>query len=132
MWPDEPQSWQCIDLANGNGLDCRRANIRRATRSQDRANEGPKRTNTSGYKGVYWKKSHNRWVAMIGVQGKTIYLGAFASAPEAAQAYDEAAERYYGEFAWLNRDHDGPKWDQRAATSADDLAALARLAQGKD
>ena len=41
-----------IDHVNGDWRDNRIANLRIATRSQNAANSGPLRTNTSGFKGV--------------------------------------------------------------------------------
>src|SRR5262249_41749362 len=54
----------------------------------------------SGFKGV--SRHGSRWRARIQVNGKKISLGTFASPEAAAQAYDEAAKRYYGEFAKTN------------------------------
>lgn len=89
------------DHKNGNGLDNRRDNLRPATRSQ---NCGNRRTvvNKSGFKGVSWASKDKKWRARIGVSGKALFLGTFATADEAAHAYDAAALKHFGEFARLN------------------------------
>ena len=46
-------------------------------------------TNKSGYRGVCWDKSRNKWVAQIGIDCKNRGLGRFATALEAAIAYDK-------------------------------------------
>lgn len=88
------------DHRNRNGLDNRRANLREATRSENRHNQGPPRNNTSGYKGV--SRSGGRWRAQIMVDGKRRSLGRFARAEEAARVYDAAAIELHGTFAWVN------------------------------
>ena len=42
---------------------------------------------TSKYKGVYFNKRDNKWVARITINGKTKYLGSFTTEIEAHQAY---------------------------------------------
>lgn len=88
-----------VDHINGDGLDNRRENLRLADASLNNVNRGhyaPK----SGYRGVY--PACRRWVAAISVSGRNIRLGRFASAEDAARAYDVAAARHFGEFARLN------------------------------
>lgn len=61
-------------------------------------NKGLMPTNTSGYKGVFWRRDRSKWRAKIGK--KTI--GLFDSKIEAAKAYDREAKRIFGEFAKPN------------------------------
>lgn len=51
--------------------------------------------NTSGYKGVSWKKQEKKWVARIGFQGKAIHLGYFVNKQDAINARLEAEEKYF-------------------------------------
>jgi HNH endonuclease/AP2 domain-containing protein len=77
------------------------SNLRQATLQQSKWNQ-KKVNNTSGFNGVSWHKQNKRWMARIGYNDKEIYLGSFATAEEAARAYDEAAIRLFGEFARPN------------------------------
>lgn len=92
-----------VDHKNHNRLDNRRENLRVCTRSQNRQNTGSKRSSSSKYLGVSWRKAHKRWIAQIRVDGKDIFLGNFEDEKEAAKAYNKAAESYFGEFANLNQ-----------------------------
>jgi hypothetical protein len=94
--------WPLVDHVNGDGLDNRRANLRRATASQNSANIDPPSHNTSGYKGVTLYKRTGRWRGHITVDGTQRHLGYFATAEEAARAYDAAALATWGEFARPN------------------------------
>lgn len=88
-----------VDHINGDPLDNRRCNLRLATAQQNRRNMAP-RSGKSKYKGVCTFES--RWRASITVDYKTIHLGLFPTEIQAARAYNEAAIRYFGEFARLN------------------------------
>jgi hypothetical protein len=91
-----------IDHINRNPLDNRRENLRYATSANNNANKGVMKTNTSGYKGVSFYKDRQMFVAQIKVNYKSIKIGSFKTAIEAAKAYNEAAKRLFGEFAYLN------------------------------
>jgi hypothetical protein len=90
------------DHKNRNGLDNRKANLRKATRSQQGMNRRLQSNNTSGFKGVQWCKRNGKWLARIGINNKKLDLGYFNSKEAAAKAYDQAALKYFGEFAVLN------------------------------
>lgn len=94
--------WPFVDHVNGDGLDNRRANLRRATPSQNCANKGTPANNTSGFKGVSWHKATGRWRAYVGGSRDRQELGFFDDIEEAARAYDAAAIARYGEFARPN------------------------------
>lgn len=100
-----------VDHRNRDGLDNRRANLRIATRTQNRVNSRkPRRADgqpsASSLKGVYCHRRNGRWtgkwLARIGIDGKSRYLGLFASEIDAARAYDAAALEAWGEFARPN------------------------------
>jgi hypothetical protein len=88
-----------VDHRNGDTLDCRRANLRRATRLQNAKNISRRSDNTSGVRGVGWDTRRQLWRARIAVDGRRISLGHFPTLPAAARAYAKAARRYHGEFA---------------------------------
>ena len=90
------------DHINGDGLDNRRANLRRATRYQNMANQTLSRRNTSGYKGVAHYPRTPAYRATITAKGERRHLGFFSTPEEAARAYDAAARELHGEFARIN------------------------------
>jgi hypothetical protein len=93
-WPDG-----LIDHINGNKSDNRIKNLRLANFSENQLNRNRTSSNTSGHKGVSYHKHRKRWQALISVDGKNKFLGSFNTALEAADAYNEAALKYHGEFA---------------------------------
>lgn len=84
-----------------NTLDNRRENLR-VTLGQNQQNIGITKGNHSGCKGVSWHKQREKWHARIKINSKQISLGLFATRELAAQARDEAALKYHGEFAVTN------------------------------
>lgn len=91
-----------IDHINRDPMDNRKINLRPASYIQNSWNQGIRKNNTSGFKGVHKRKDQNRYRAKINVSGQQINLGSFVNPIDAAKAYDAAAREYYGEFAWLN------------------------------
>ena len=91
------------DHINHNGLDNRKANLRICSRSQNLRNQKLSKNNTSGYKGVHWKKNQRKWLSKISLNGTQLVLGLFTAKKEAAKVYNEAAKKYYGAFAYQNK-----------------------------
>lgn len=92
-----------IDHDDHDKVNNRKANLRLATQSQNMCNRSAKfPSNTSGFHGVYWHRPTEKWRATIRVNQKRIEAGAFRDKVAAAHAYDAAARRYHGQFAFLN------------------------------
>ena len=92
-----------VDHRNGDGLDCRRENLRTCLPAQNNFNRNW-RVGPSGYRGVVLRPS-GRWRAQMKVGGKTIHCGMHDTAEQAARAYDAAVNRLHGEYARLNFPH---------------------------
>jgi len=91
-----------IDHRNLKKLDNRKNNLRLCTYSQNFMNAPIRKSNTSGFKGVGWRKEMKKWRAYIGINKRFIHLGYFTDILAAARAYNEASIKYFGEFARLN------------------------------
>lgn len=91
-----------VDHINGNILDNRRENLRLCKPIQNSWNKSTPQRNTSGYKGVSYKKKQNKYYAYITVRGDIKHLGVYSDAISAAIAYNNAAKTHYGEYAKLN------------------------------
>ena len=108
-----------VDHIDKNGLNNQRDNLRLATKSTNAMNK-----NAYGeipYKGVHIRRQKQKYfhkgsgeyrysnsadsiVARIKVDGKSIYIGSgYKTIEDAALAYNEAAIKYHGEFAVLNK-----------------------------
>lgn len=93
---------EIVDHINRNTLDNRLENLRIVTNSQNRMNIIRKNIGTSIYKGVYWSKQYRCYIAQLRKDSKRYILGRFDNEMDAALAYNNAAEKMFGEYARLN------------------------------
>ena len=91
-----------IDHIDGNGLNNRRDNMRFCTNQENQMNRKKSKNCSSIFKGVYWHKPTQKWLARITINKKKRHLGYFVEEVAAAMAYDKAATEAFGEFASLN------------------------------
>lgn len=91
-----------IDHKDCNGLNNCRTNIRQASYQNNQANSRKMSKSSSVYKGVSFSKTRNKWEAYIKVNKIKINLGRFSDEREAANSYNIAAMKYFGEFARIN------------------------------
>lgn len=100
----EHLSWKevIVDHINGNTLDNRKYNLRLANHNTNQYNTKKSIKNTTGYRGVDWRKQEKKYRVRVSYNGKRITIGWFHDIREAAKAYNEAAIKYHGEFAKLN------------------------------
>lgn len=91
-----------VDHIDGNPSNNAITNLRVCSHAENQRNMKKHKDNTSGFKGVYWNKQCEKWMAKVVVDGKQKYLGLYADKIAAAKAYDAAAANIHGEFAKLN------------------------------
>jgi hypothetical protein len=92
---------QQVDHHDTDSLNDQKFNLRICTNQQNSCNK-ISRCRSSKYKGVYWSKHTNKWVAQICQNYKSESLGLFEQESEAAKAYDREAIVRFGNFARLN------------------------------
>lgn len=99
-----------VDHVDGDGLNNIRENLRFATEQQNGWNKKRKIRSNILFKGVdrvELATGKIRWLACIRINSKKKNLGRYATAEEAACAYDDAAREFFGEFASLNFPREG-------------------------
>lgn len=94
-WPIQP-----VDHRNRDRADNRWVNLRLASPSQNNGNHPVRKDSASRLKGVHFypNRKENPWRAMV----KRRTIGYFATAKEAALAYDREARRVFRGFARTN------------------------------
>ncbi len=87
-----------VGAKNANKLDCRLENL--IYRSRSVASRKRKSSSKVGYTGVY--KENNRYRAVISVNRKSVHIGMFPTAEEAAIAYNKMSKKLYGDNGKIN------------------------------
>jgi len=101
------EQWDITDTSLDNSIDHRDNdpsnnnidNLRVATHSQNRANSGEYKNNTSGESNVYWHKQHKKWFVQIMVNKKNHYGGLFVNKEDAIAKAIQMRDQLHGEFA---------------------------------
>ena len=75
-----------VDHINGDSLDNRIENLRAVDRKTNARNQLIRDTNSSGFTGVHFDKSRNKWMAHGSVDGRFENLGRFDSKADAISA----------------------------------------------
>lgn len=88
-WPTDQ-----IDHINAVRDDNRISNLRAVTNAENQRNVSMKSNNTSGVCGVSWCNKRGKWLAQIGVDGRTRNLGRFTTFDAAAAARAEASRQH--------------------------------------
>jgi hypothetical protein len=97
------QPGQIVDHIDRDPMNCRKGNLRIVTAHQNCWNAGPKgKGRTSKYKGVFFDKWAQRFVAQLMFNGKRIKIGYYKNEDDAARAYNAKAVELFGSFAYLN------------------------------
>lgn len=88
-----------IDHISRDTLDNRRCNLRHCTPSQNNYNSTIRKDNSSGVKGIGFRKDNSKWRVRISVEGKCICIGHFNRLEDAKEARIKASKKYHKEFA---------------------------------
>jgi hypothetical protein len=91
-----------VDHRNGNGLDCRRTNLRVANDQQNSSNIRRAKRSSSGYIGVYPIARSTKWMVTVRDGSQRVYLGAYDDPVQAARVYDAYVRQKVGAFAKTN------------------------------
>jgi hypothetical protein len=85
-----------VDHINNDKLNNNLTNLRWATNTENLQNATAYAKNTSGTKGVHFKKQSNKWQSRINIDGIKIHLGYFVDKQDAINARVQKANKVFG------------------------------------
>ncbi|MFZ2190131.1 MAG: HNH endonuclease [Candidatus Magasanikiibacteriota bacterium] len=88
-----------VDHRDGNPDKNMWANLRACSTAQNVCNTRIRKDNTSGVKGVYFRKDLEKWGAKVCVNAKQIHLGFYDKLELANLVATEARELHHGAYA---------------------------------
>ena len=90
-------SWPSLEIDHKNQIknDNRIKNLRQVTRSENSQNKQLQKNNSSGFRGVDWHKTNQKWRAKIKIKNQLYHRGYFDSIEDAAKAYQAASEKLH-------------------------------------
>lgn len=91
-----------LDHKNQIKNDNKWSNLRECTQGQNQLNTPKRKHNTTGYKGVVFRKISKKYQAGVKKDGRYYHAGVHDCKHKAAQAYNVKAKELYGKFACLN------------------------------
>lgn len=99
-----------VDHRDGNRLNNRRTNLRRANARENAWNARLQGSNRFGYKGIAYVRYRTRfyWRAQLRANGRNYYRH-FPTKDEAARGYDALARQHFGKFACVNFPREGER-----------------------
>lgn len=86
-----------IDHRDGNGLDCRRRNLRPASHAQNMMNIGARANSSTGALGVS-RGRRGKWRATVQAHGRMVLNREFDTFEDAAAAANAKRHEFHGEF----------------------------------
>jgi len=88
-----------VDHADNDKLNNSIDNLRVATNSQNKANTGKYKNNTSGTTGVIWDKATGKWQVRVKLNKKYHHGGRFVNKEDAIAKAIQLRNELHGEFA---------------------------------
>ena len=101
-----------VDHIYHKKYDNRRSQLRRANDQLNARNRIIPSNNTSGVKGVCWRKREQKWRAYITVNHKRIELGNYIDIEDAIEARKKAEKKYFGEWRYQDNEQKTSKYSE--------------------
>jgi hypothetical protein len=91
-----PDNKKCIDHIDNSKINNNINNLRWVTYSENNMNRSMHCNNSSGFKGISWIKTSNKWSSQIRIDDINIHLGLYNTKEQAAKARVKRVEQAFG------------------------------------